>query len=98
MILNVIMNGIGIVIALIMLSGLFMCWIMSLAVLDYILNTNLKEKLCSSVPKWSFLYRLRQFVTHNIDELDKKIIEKDIQEQLIEPQSHEDYLRETYHP
>ena len=84
MILDGIMTFVGVLIALIMASGLAICWILSLAVLDYVFDTDLKGWLVKHVPSWSIFYKLRKFVATKMDKLDQTIIEQDIRNEQRE--------------
>lgn len=83
--LDIIMKLIGFFIALIMLSGLVICWVMSLAVVDYVFDTDIKNWLCTHLPKWSMMRKLRDFIAEKTDQIDEKCREEDIKKETAEP-------------
>ena len=61
-----------------MAAGLFICFILSLAVVDYVFDMDIKNWLCTHLPKWSMMRKLRDHIVKKEQELDAKYREKDI--------------------
>jgi len=78
---NICVQLVGLLLVLIALVGFFCMLLMSLAVLDYIFNTDMKEKLCNKIPHWSGFYKLRKHFIDKVNKLDNQIIENDKKQQ-----------------
>ena len=76
-VMEVIMDIIGLLIALIMLVGLWVCFLMSLAVVDYVFDTDLKNWLCSHLPRWATMRKLRDYMVAKTEALDIKCQEEE---------------------
>ena len=85
MMLDITMKVIGVLIALIMLSGLFICWMMSLAVVDYVFDTDIKNWLCTHLPKWSMMRKVRDHIEEKVQVIDEKCREDDERVELAAP-------------
>ena len=68
-----------------MAAGLFICFLLSLAVVDYVFDMDIKNWLCSHMPKWTALRKLRDHFDAKGEELDAKFREEEIRAEEARP-------------